>query len=114
MLDDPSVPGHYAEALSGVSNLLDDLADQAWDNHGIDSLLQQPVAKILTYIQRKQMPLEVVDDVSAAVVNVTLGTAIERQLEVLLSILGLAELRRRIDAAAAARANPTSAAEPRQ
>jgi len=100
--------------LSGVSNLLDDLADQAWDNHGIDSLLQQPVAKILTYIQRKQMPLEVVDDVSAAVVNVTLGAAIERQLEVLLSILGLGELRRRIDAAAVARANPTPAAEPRQ
>ena len=111
MIDDPSVDSTYVPSLNGIENLLDSLADQAWDDHGIDAMLATPPDVILTYIQRKHMPLEVVDDVLASVVNVPVPPPIERQISTLLNLLGLAELRRRIDVAAAARATSSSAVE---
>lgn len=111
MLDNRDTLDSYVPTLAGIESLLNELADQAWDNHGIDGLLSGPVGTMLSYIQRKRLPLEVVDDVLAEVVNIPVPPPIEHQLNTLLGLLGLAELRRRIDVAAAARATNPPAAE---
>lgn len=97
LLTTVQLPEYILDALSGVESLLSELANQAYDNYGIDGMLTPPLQTLRESLQRRCANTATRDVLARAVRQaISLETAAieggvvdeERMLSLLFSIVG--------------------------
>jgi hypothetical protein len=85
--------------LSGLQNLCDSLADQAYDHYGIDALLTDPADSLENFIRRHEIPNEQLLSLVAEALtghNVIQQIPTREQIELLIELLGSNEAINRV------------------
>jgi hypothetical protein len=112
---DPRLSDAERGDADGLVNLTNALAEQAYDEYGIDASLGDPVGALYDYVRRRNIPLEIIDTSVTEGLQQMAAAAQQQspqnQLQLLISAVGNDNARRLIDTALAI-ANTPQQAEP--